>query len=195
MSTICIIPARGGSKRIPRKNIKLFHDKPIMAYSIMKARESGLFDRIIVSTDDGEIADVARLYGAEVYDRDPAYADDFTGTQAVVAECLRGIQAEALDTVCCIYATAPLMDVRDLCRGHMMFTGYDGCQADFVMSVGYPPLQDAGQFYWGLAFSFLHGVPLINQHTRMVHIDENRVCDINTMDDWDRAIKMYEELR
>jgi pseudaminic acid cytidylyltransferase len=166
-----------------------------MSYSIMAARESGLFDRIIVSTDDPNIAWCADHYGAEVHHRDPAYANDITGTQEVIAECLRNIQAEDYDLVCCLYATSPLMDVRDLCRGHMLITGWDGCYADYVMSVGYPPLSDAGQFYWGLAFNFLHGTPLIGTHTRMVHVDPDRVCDINTMEDWAQAEKLYEGIR
>lgn len=195
MSTICIIPARGGSTRIPFKNVKDFHGQPIISYSILNAREVGLFDRIIVSTDSNLVAEVAEDYGAEVYRRDPAYGHNDIGTQEVVAECLRNIQCEDMDLVCCLYATAPLMDMRDLCKGHMVMTGWDGVTADFVMSVGYPPLQDAGQFYWGMAFSFLRGEPLIGLHTRLIHVDEDRVCDINTMDDWNRALKLYEGIR
>lgn len=192
MSIICVIPARGGSQRIPRKNIKEFLGKPIIAYSIEKAQESGLFDRIIVSTDDEEIAKVAKSHGADVWRRDPQYSADYVGTQDVVAECLRGIGANKYDYVCCIYATAPLMKVEDICQGHIFL---DRCTTvDYVMSVGYPPLSDAGQFYWGVARSFMEEIPLISNHTMMVLVDENRVCDINTPADWERALKLYGEL-
>jgi N-acylneuraminate cytidylyltransferase len=90
MKTIAVIPARGGSKRIPHKNIKHFCGKPIIAYSIEAAKESQLFDKIIVSTDDEQIAEVAGNYGAEIPFMRPAeLADDFTGTNAVVKHALQ----------------------------------------------------------------------------------------------------------
>lgn len=195
MATICIIPARGGSQRIPRKNIKLFHGKPIIAYSIQKAAETGMFDRIIVSTDEGAIADVAIKYGAEPWIRsDEYYSRDNVGTQEVVAECLRGIYAYKYDDVCCIYATAPLMKVENICHGFAVLNNYAGINVDYAFSVGYPPLHDAGQFYWGLADSFLKNIPLVSEFSRMICVDPNRDCDINTMADWKRALKMYEDL-
>ncbi len=120
---LAVIPARGGSKRIPRKNIKLFAGKPIIAYSIESARASGLFDRVIVSTDDEEIATVARQYGADVPYMRPAHlADDRTGTADVVKHALRWCQAqsEPFDLVCCLYATAPFICVQDLRRAEVM---------------------------------------------------------------------------
>jgi N-acylneuraminate cytidylyltransferase len=196
LSTIALIPARGGSQRIPRKNTKHFHGKPIIAYSIEKARESGLFDRIIVTTDDVNIGVLAEYYGAESYMRsEEFYGRDSTGTQEVVKECLEGIQAGKLDVVCCIYATAPLMSVMDLCEGYLVLDGWRGDSVTYVMSAGYPPLQDAGQFYWGMAFSFMDNIPLVSKHTRLICVDENRVCDINTEADWVRAVKMYEDLK
>lgn len=195
MSTICIIPARGGSQRIPRKNIKDFHGKPIIAYSIEIAQASGLFDRIIVSTDDDAIALVAEAYGAEIYMRDPAYGHDEVGTQEVVRECINGLIIPSIDLVCCIYATAPLMSGADLCQGYLIIDSNGGGYVDYVMSAGYPPLQDAAQFYWGMAHCFSGGVPLISQFTRLIHVDPERVCDINTMEDWARAEQMYEALK
>lgn len=195
MTNIAIIPARGGSRRIPNKNVKMFHGKPIMNYSIEAAQRSGLFDRVVVSTDYDSIAVLAEHAGAEVWMRDPAYGKNSVGTQEVVAECLKGIGADDYDTVCCIYATSPLMDIRDLSRAYLMFTGWDGGGIDYIMSVGYPPLQDAAQFYMGLAFSFMRGIPLVGERTRMIHIDTDRICDINTMEDWDKALKMYEALK
>lgn len=117
---VAVIPARGGSKRIPRKNIKLFCGKPIIAYSIEAAKESGLFDRIIVSTDDEEIADVARQYGAEIpFFRPKELADDHTGTNTVVKHSIQWLQLQGntVQYVCCIYATAPFLQTGFLVEG------------------------------------------------------------------------------
>jgi pseudaminic acid cytidylyltransferase len=110
---VAIIPARGGSKRIPHKNIKLFCGKPMIAYAIDAARDSGLFDDVIVSTDDEAIADVARQYGASVPFMRPAeLADDITGTGPVVHHALQTIGADKrFKYACCIYATCPLIQV------------------------------------------------------------------------------------
>ena len=117
---IAIIPARGGSKRIPRKNIKLFHGHPIIAYSIQVAQASGFFDKIIVSTDDQEIADIAVHYGAEVpFLRPSDLADDFTGTEEVIKDALQQLKknSEVFDYSCCIYATSPLLDAKYIKQG------------------------------------------------------------------------------
>ena len=113
---LAIIPARGGSKRIPRKNIKEFCGKPMIAYSIEAALESGLFDRVIVSTDDKEIADVAKEYGAEVpFIRPPELSDDFTPTIPVIAHAIEELEKEvSVELACCIYATAPFIQSRFL---------------------------------------------------------------------------------
>lgn len=114
---IAIIPARGGSKRIPRKNIREFCGRPMIAWSISAALESKLFDHVIVSTDDDEIADVARYEGAEVpFLRPPELADDHTVTRAVVNHAIG--EAETIygpiDYVSCVYATAPFLRSRDM---------------------------------------------------------------------------------
>ncbi len=112
MKTICIIPARSGSKRIPRKNIKGFLGKPIMAYSIEAALKSGLFDEVMVSTDDNEFADVARKYGANVpFLRSEATANDYAGTEDVIFEVLGRYEelGKSYDIVCCLYSTAPFV--------------------------------------------------------------------------------------
>ena len=119
-SAIAVIPARGGSKRIPRKNIRDFCGKPMIAWSIEAARTSKLFDRIIVSTDDSEIAEVAAKWGAEVpFVRPPELADDFAGTTEVIAHAVEWALERGwpIDRVCCIYATAPLLRIDDLRRG------------------------------------------------------------------------------
>lgn len=117
---IAIIPARGGSKRIPRKNIKPFHGKPMIAYSIEAAKKSGCFDKILVSTDDQEIADVALQYGAEVPFLRPAnIADDFATTMDVMQHALAWCEGESWDVelVCCIYATAPFISAKYIKQG------------------------------------------------------------------------------
>lgn len=117
---VAVLPARGGSKRIPGKNLRDFAGRPIIAYSIDCALESGLFERVIVSTDDDGIADTALRLGAEVPFRRPAeLADDHTGTAAVIAHAagwLRDSQA-VVDAICCIYPTAPFVRSADLRRG------------------------------------------------------------------------------
>ena len=117
---LCVIPARGGSKRIPRKNIRAFCGKPMIAWSIEAAKESGCFDQIIVSTDDAEIADVAQQWRAAVPFMRPAeLADDFAGTTPVVAHALQWHQAHGheLTAVCCLYATAPFVEPADIKEG------------------------------------------------------------------------------
>jgi N-acylneuraminate cytidylyltransferase len=117
---VAVIPARGGSKRIPKKNIREFAGKPMIAHPIQWARRSQLFDRVIVSTEDHEIAEVARHFGAEVpFVRPRELADDYTGTTPVVAHAIRWLQdqAETPAAVCCIYATAPFLRPEDLQQG------------------------------------------------------------------------------
>lgn len=117
---IAVIPARGGSKRIPRKNIRHFAGKPLIAYSLEAAKESGLFDAILVSTDDEDIARTALNYGAtHIIHRPASLADDFTGTTPVVQHAIRTFQEAngPVDFVCCIYATAPFLSAESLIKG------------------------------------------------------------------------------
>lgn len=117
---VAVIPARGGSKRIPRKNIKPFCGKPMLAWSIEAARQSGCFDRIVVSTDDKEIAAVARQCGAETpFMRPEELADDHAGTIPVIHHAVDWFFASGQrpDAVCCLYATAPFVTPADLQRG------------------------------------------------------------------------------
>lgn len=119
-NAVAIIPARGGSKRIPRKNIKLFHGKPLIAYSIGAALKSNLFDKVIVSTDDEEIAKIAVEHGAIVpFIRPIELSDDFTGTGAVISHALEYLneQGENYDFACTIYATAPFLQQKYLIEG------------------------------------------------------------------------------
>ena len=120
MPRLAIIPARGGSKRIPRKNIKNFHGKPIIAYSIEKKKKSGLFDEVMVSTDDEEIKIISLEYGAKVpFLRSENTSNDTATTLEVIREVLESYKKEdrTFDEVCCIYPTAPLMKSSHLTAG------------------------------------------------------------------------------
>jgi len=132
---LAVIPARGGSKRIPRKNIKPFGGKPMIAWSIEAAMQSGCFDRIIVTTDDTETADVARAHGAEVpFVRPPELSDDHTGTIPVIAHAIQWHKDNGTfpTQVCCIYATAPFVRAEDLQRGLALL---DSSGAEYAFSV------------------------------------------------------------
>jgi len=117
---LCVIPARGGSKRIHRKNIKQFCGKPLIVWSIEKAIESGCFDKIIVSTDDIEIANIAKNYGAEVpFIRPKELSDDYTSTNEVISHAIKFQikNSKRPSIVCCIYPTAPFVQTKDLKHG------------------------------------------------------------------------------
>jgi N-acylneuraminate cytidylyltransferase len=123
MKNIAIIPARGGSKRIPRKNIKPFCGKPIITYSIEAALRSGLFDVVMVSTDDEDIAAVAKAAGAEVpFMRSEKNSDDYAGTVDVLLEVLTAYEKQntTFDNVCCIYPTAPFVNTQRLSEAYQM---------------------------------------------------------------------------
>lgn len=139
--TLAVIPARGGSKRIPRKNIKLFCGKPIIAWSIEAAVQSDCFDRVVVSTDDAEIGEVARRYGAETpFRRSASLSDDHTGTIPVVQHAIRQVSGpgEEARPVCCIYPTAPFLTAEDLGRGLRILTEAGSCYAFSVTSYAFP---------------------------------------------------------
>lgn len=222
---IAIIPARGGSKRIPRKNIKDFCGKPMIAWSIEAAKASGLFDHILVSTDDAEIAEVARQWGAEVPFMRPAeLSNDYAGTTEVIAHATQWAldQGWPVTAVCCIYATAPLVQVADLKRGWEALESRDWAYAFTVTDFPAPifrsfqrntdggiemffpehfsarsqdlptALHDAGQFYWGRPGAWLDGKAVFAQHSCPVSIPRWRVQDIDTMEDWRRAELLHQ---
>ncbi len=142
MSRLCIIPARGGSKRIPRKNIRDFLGKPIIAYSIEVALESGLFDEVMVSTDDDEIAEVAKKYGAEVpFTRTPENSDDHAGTNEVLSEVLTQYKIEfdlEFDHGCCIYPTSPMITIEKLKDGYQKLLDSGANTVMAAVKYGYP---------------------------------------------------------
>lgn len=141
MKNLCIIPARGGSKRIPRKNVKPFLGKPMLAYSIESARQSGLFDEIMVSTDDEEITNVARQYGANVpFMRSAETASDFATTADVLKEVLGKYQELGMefDNFCCFYATAPLVRSKDVVSAYERLKKSDFTCVYPVVQFSYP---------------------------------------------------------
>jgi pseudaminic acid cytidylyltransferase len=217
---ICVIPARGGSKRIPRKNIKEFNGKPIIAYSIEKALRSECFGQVIVSTDDEEIANISKKYGATVpFIRPKGISDDYAGTGEVVSHAIEWLLKKdvSIDSVCCIYATAPFVTEKDIKSGLKLL---NRSNADYCFTVTrYPfPVQraikitkenrckmlqpdmfekrsqdledifhDAGQFYWGKPESWLENRVLFSSQSIPFVLPHYQVQDIDTMDDWRRA--------
>ena len=217
---IAIIPARGGSKRILRKNIKEFYSKPMIAWSIEAAKASGLFEHIIVSTDDIEIANMSKQWGAEVpFTRPPELSNDYAGTTEVIAHATQWAldQDWPVTAVCCIYATAPFIQVEDLKRGLKALESGDwvfsfsatnfpasifrsfkqnsngGIEMFFpehssTRSQDLPTiLHDAGQFYWGRPFGWLKGNRIFDHHTIPVIISRWHVYDIDVQEDWEQA--------
>lgn len=141
VNRVAIIPARGGSKRIPRKNIREFCGKPMIAWSIEAATASGCFDRIIVSTDDREIAELAKQFGADVpFLRPPELSDDYAGTLPVIRHAVEWLQqqGEPVDYACCIYATAPFISPTDLERAWETIYRDNASYAFSVTSYAFP---------------------------------------------------------
>jgi N-acylneuraminate cytidylyltransferase len=226
---IAVIPARGGSKRIPRKNIRNFCGKPMVAWSIDAALKSGCIDRVIVSTDDPEIAAVAREYGADVpFMRPTNLADDYAGTTAVLQHAVQWLISQGADVseTCCLYATAPFVAPEDLCRGLELLTQSRASYAFSVTTYSFPiqralklteaglriamfhpehadtrsqdleeAYHDAGQFYWGTKNAWLAAEAIYADHSVPVMLPRYRVQDIDTPEDWERAVWMFEAMR
>lgn len=221
MSCIAIITARGGSKRIPQKNIKVFCGKPIIAYSIEAALEAKIFDEVMVSTDSEEIKEVAMSYGASVpFLRSESTSDDFATTADVIEEVLieYSNRGQLFDTFCCIYPTAPFITYKKLREAMQEIN-----KADAVVSVvrySYPPQRafvlhdknleyqypqfertrsqdlepiyhDCGQFYICNVSGFLKNHSLILPRTHAYVINEEEVQDIDTESDWRIAEMKY----
>lgn len=218
---IAIIPARGGSKRIPRKNIREFCGKPLISYSIETALKSKLFSHVIVSTDDDEIADVARSYGAEVpFTRPAELSGDLIGTDDVLVHTLKALPSIP-EYACCIYATAPFITSEDLCRGLQLLINKDAVTAISATTFPYcihralqingkgyfemiwpenytsrsqdfnEAWHDAGQFYWLNTKKYLPEKKLFSSKTVPVPLPRKQVQDIDTLEDWSTAETLY----
>ena len=219
---VAIIPARGGSKRIPRKNIKSFHGKPLIAYSIEVALASKLFDRVIVSTDDEEIATIAREYGAEVpFMREDTLSDDYSSSMDVFEDAISKIKD--VEFACMIYATAPLLQTEYLQEGFEKLRHSDAINAFSATSMPFPiqrtfkinndgrcemftpehfltrsqdleeAYQDAGQFYWKRIGKKSEEI-MFSKESIPVILPRHLVQDIDTMEDWQRAELLYQTL-
>lgn len=223
---LAVIPARGQSKRIHYKNIKSFCGQPIITYSIKKALESKLFDKVIVSTDDDEIAKVAKEHGAEVPFLRPAdISGDYSSARAAVHHAREFYQKQGIDVTytCCIYATAPFINLQYLEDGlrklekssklysyavtEFEYTPYRGFLIEngnvklsypehrHTRSQDLPALyHDAGQFYWTKVTPDLEDEPLVGADAIPIIIPRYLVQDIDTLDDWVRAETIYKAL-
>lgn len=224
MSTIAIITARGGSKRIPKKNIKEFCGKPIIAYSIEAALSSNVFDEVMVSTDSEEIKTIAEQYGASVpFLRSEATSNDFATTADVITEVLDKYMERGryFDSFACIYPTAPFVTGVRLAEAVTLLENAEAVlsvvkysfppQRAFVIhegSVAYqypqyerarsqdlePIYHDCGQFYMCKSKSFLENHSLILPVTKPYIMPEEEVQDIDTFSDWEIAEAKYKVL-
>ena len=225
--TVAVIPARGGSKRIPNKNIRPFAGRPMISYSIRAAQDSGLFDRILVSTDSGDIAATAKEYGAEIpFNRPGGLSDDYTATSPVVTHALQWLKDNGTPAnyACSIYATAPFVRAQDIARGLEILKDSDAATAFTVTSFPFPVFRalevkkdgtlamfwpehrltrsqdlpdayhDAGQFYWLNAERFLKKPDLYGADSRPILLPRYLVQDIDTLEDWETAERMYRAL-
>jgi len=224
MFNIAIITARGGSKRIPKKNIREFCGKPIIAYSIEAALSSGVFDEVMVSTDSYEIADIAKEYGASVpFMRSEITSNDFSTTADVIEEVIMKYKelGKNFESFACIYPTAPFVTATRLKEAVEMLKEADAVlsvvkysfppQRAFVIRDGnvayqYPQYErarsqdlepiyhDCGQFYMCKSDKFLEKHSLILSNTRPYIIPEEEVQDIDTQSDWEIAEAKYSVL-
>lgn len=228
MKSVCVIPARGGSKRIPHKNVKDFFGRPMISYSIVAALESKLFDRVIVSTDDDEIRRVALECGAEVpFVRPPEISDDFTPLAGVLGHALHWLRDHGpeYESVCCVLATAPFIAVSDLQEGYRLLRSSTHSAVIPVTSFPFPifralkiassgvlemvwpeheltrsndlpeTFHDAGQFYWLRVDSFLKTNRIYAKDALPLVIPRWRVQDIDTVEDWSRAERIYASIQ
>jgi len=214
---LCVIPARGGSKRIPKKNIKPFCGKPLIAYSIEKAKDSNLFEKIIVSTDSKEIAEIAKSYGAEVDIRPKELADDYVGSMKVFDYIVD--KYKGYDYYCMLYATAPLLDIKYLKEGYKKLKNSDACYSFGAVEFEYPiqrafkivngrcemfnkenyykrsqdlekAYHDVGQFYWRKTGCKSKDV-FFGRDSIPIIVPKYLAIDIDTIEDFKRAEMMY----
>jgi len=175
MRTIAVIPARGGSRRIPRKNVRQFIGRPMLSYSVDAARNSGVVDEVWVSTEDSKIAAVAWQLGCKLHPRSAALAEDNVGTQEVMRAAILELWPNDVmrpELAVCIYACAPTLLPQDLRHARLM------------LHMGWPYVYAHGMFYFGKTEAFMKDIPL----TDGISVDlGERWVDVNTWEDWHRA--------
>lgn len=222
MNTIAIITARGGSKRIPRKNIKNFMGKPMLAYAIEAALSSGIFDEVMVSTDDEEIAAIARQHGAKVpFMRSEATSNDFATTYDVLVEVLDeyGKRGQHFDNICCIYPCVPFLtgDILKQAGEKFFLSGADRLTP--VVRFSFPiqrafrvnengllvfrepehaasRSQDLEPMYHDVGMFYFYKVDQLQSASALMYeMDESCIQDIDTEEDWKMAEIKYQLLR
>ncbi len=227
MINICIIPARGGSKRIPKKNIKEFGGQPIIKYSIDIAKKSQMFDYILVSTDDFEIAKLSKDMGVEVpFIRPKNISDDVSGIKDVVCHAIQYLEEKEkkINKICCLLATAPLVEINDLKLGEILLDKVEKDKFTFAATKFNFPIQrsftirnhlafpfdkystnmrsqdleehyhDAGQFYWGQKDAWFSKNNFF-EYSMPIILPSWRVQDLDTMEDWRRAELIYKAIK
>lgn len=182
-----IFPARGGSVRIPRKNVRPFAGKPMLQWPIEAARASGLFSHMVVSTDDLEIAELARRLDCDVHMRAPD--DGTTGTQEIAGRVLDWMGA--VGDACVIYPCSPMLQAADLQR--LVDTHAETRRTSPFLASILDTNADAGCFYLGPAEAFRRRAPL-EPNAQWMRVDSARFIDINTPEDWARAESMFNAL-
>jgi N-acylneuraminate cytidylyltransferase len=224
MKSVAIIPARGGSSRIPGKNVKLFFGKPIIGYAIETALKSNLFSEVIVSTNDEKIGKIAETFGAKFYWlRTEELSQDLIPTVSVMQDAIKKLPYSDFNFACCIYPATPLLQPKHLrlglnkiysekwdyvflaksleqnfLRGFLKFP-------DGKLKLLFPENEflrtqdltetciDAGQYYWGRRETWLSAKPIFSSNSSVIIIGSNDSVDIDTIEDWKRAEKLYAE--
>lgn len=222
MGNTALVPARGGSRRVPRKNVRDFHGVPTISRVIQTLQATGLFDDVVVSTDDDEVAAVATQAGARVPFRRPAeLADDRTGARPVIQHALSELQLVDEDALAVVYPTAVLLRPDDVLKAHSLLAP----QVDFVLTVAEFPapisralsvdtdgmvgelssvhthartqdldraFHDVGQMYWGTVGAWRGETPVVRARTRALVLPAWRAVDIDTVEDWEHAERIFE---
>lgn len=215
---VAIIPARSGSKRLKGKNIKIFKNKPVIYWSILAAKKTGIFDKIIVSTNSFKIAKIANKFGAETpFIRAKELANDKTSTISVIKNAISKLRLKKAK-ICCIYPCAPLISSKDIISAYYKLKK----NIDFVISASTfstditrsffiksrqkkltflkknqisrkkKYFYDAGQFYWGDKKSWEKNTNILKSKIKILKIPRWRSQDINDIEDWQTALKLSE---
>jgi pseudaminic acid cytidylyltransferase len=218
---ICIIPARGGSKRIPNKNLKELDGLPILGFTIQQALKSQLFRHVVVSTDDAAIARTSLEFGAQFLMRPAELADDFTSTISVMAHAIYKLKVDSRNLVCCLYPVTPLLDYSRISQALEIIKNEDlnyvfpalPCspqeQRSFTSDeagriLKFEPEKsiartqdleskyvDAGQFYLGHAETWSSKKAIFSNNSRVIILSQWEVLDVDTLGDWEIMESLY----
>ena len=217
---IAIIPARIGSKRIKEKNIKYFFKKPIIAYSILLAKKSELFKKIIVSTDSKKIANISKKYGASIdFLRPKRLTAEGVSIVEVLSHAIKKIKKKySFSYTCCIFPVAPMIETKDLRKSlkilqknnfDYIFPVYKSKKQDECLLLNnngtikkviknpknYKSIlyNDAGQYYWGKKKAWESKKKIYGKKSLIIKLEKDKAIDVNTTDDWNDLIKIYKK--